>query len=65
MLGLNHDFPLLLPTVLEHAATNFPTTEVISHGRGEIVRSTYADVATRIRSRFVRRLIGLEFPSAP
>lgn len=49
MLGLNHDFPLLLPTVLEHAATNFPTTEVISHGRGEIVRSTYADVATRAR----------------
>lgn len=49
MLGLNHEFPLLLPGVLEHAATNFGTTEVVSHSRGEVVRSTYADTAARTR----------------
>lgn len=49
MLGLNHDFPLLLPTILEHGATNFGTTSIVSHGRGEIVRTNYAATAQRAR----------------
>ncbi len=49
MLGLNHDFPLLLPTILEHGATTFGATEVISHGRGEVVRTNYARTAERAR----------------
>ncbi|MGE0226336.1 MAG: AMP-binding protein [Acetobacteraceae bacterium] len=49
MLGLNQDFPLLLPTILEHAAMNFGTTPVISHGPNEAVRTTYAQTAVRAR----------------
>ncbi len=49
MLGLNQEFPLLLPGVLEHAAMNFGAIAVISHGRGEVVRTTYAQTAIRAR----------------
>jgi acyl-CoA synthetase (AMP-forming)/AMP-acid ligase II len=49
MLGLNHDFPLLLPTVLEHGAMNFGATEIVSHGRDEAIRTDYAHTAPRAR----------------
>ena len=49
MLGLNQDFPLLLSTVLEHGATNYGATEIISHGHAETIRTDYASVASRAR----------------
>jgi fatty-acyl-CoA synthase len=49
MLGLNQDFPLLLSTVLEHGAANYGAVEIVSHGPGETVRTTYASVAARAR----------------
>ena len=49
MLGLNLDCPLLLSTVIEHAATTFGDTELVSHSRMETVRSTYRDAALRSR----------------
>lgn len=60
MLGLNHDFPLLLPTVLEHAAMNYGTTPIVSHGRGEVIRTDYATVAERAR-RLASSLVRLGF----
>ena len=60
MLGLNQDYPLLLPTVLEHGATNFGTTEVVSHGRGESVRTDYARTAIRAR-RLADSLVRMGF----
>ena len=49
MLGLNQDFPLLLSTVLAHGAANYGSTEVVSFGHNETVRTTYASVASRAR----------------
>jgi acyl-CoA synthetase (AMP-forming)/AMP-acid ligase II len=49
MLGLNLDCPLLLSTVIEHAARTFGDTELVSHSRAETVRSTYRDAALRSR----------------
>ena len=49
MLGLNLDCPLLLSTVIEHAATTFGDTELVSHSRWETVRGTYRDAALRSR----------------
>ena len=49
MLGLNLDCPLLLSTVIEHAATTFGDTELVSHSRLETVRGTYRDAALRSR----------------
>ena len=49
MLGLNLDCPLLLSTVIEHAATTFGDTELVSHSRAETVRLTYRDAALRSR----------------
>ena len=49
MLGLNLDCPLLLSTVIEHAATTFGDTELVSHSRAETVRGTYRDAALRSR----------------
>ena len=49
MLGLNLDCPLLLSTVIEHAATTFGDTELVSHSRVETVRGTYRDAALRSR----------------
>ncbi len=60
MLGLNHDFPLLLPTILEHGAMNFGATAVISHGREEVVRTDYARTADRAR-RLGSSLVRLGF----
>ena len=49
MLGLNQDFPLLLSSVLEHGATNFGDTAVVSLNRGEDVRLDYRRSAARAR----------------
>src|SRR3984885_8859227 len=49
MLGLNLDYPLLLSTVIEHAATTFGDTEIVSHDGVEQVRSDYRSAATRSR----------------
>ena len=49
MLGLNLDFPLLLSSVLEHGATNFGDTPVVSLNRGEDVRLDYRRSAERAR----------------
>ena len=76
MLGLNLDCPLLLSTVIEHAATTFGDTELVSHSRLETVRGTYRDAALRSRrlaqfiaasgsgGRRVRRIARLEHASA-
>ena len=54
MLGLNQDFPLTLPSVLEHGAANFGAVPIVSHGRDkqgrdEIARTDYARTAERAR----------------
>jgi acyl-CoA synthetase (AMP-forming)/AMP-acid ligase II len=49
MRGLNLDCPLLLSTVIEHAATTFVDTELVSRGRTETVRTTYRVAALRSR----------------
>jgi fatty-acyl-CoA synthase len=49
MLGLNLEYPLLLTTVIEHAAATFADTALVSIGRTEIVRITYRDAAIRSR----------------
>jgi 3-(methylthio)propionyl---CoA ligase len=49
MLGLNLDCPLLLSTVIEHAAATFGDTELVSLSRTETVRSNYRDAALRSR----------------
>jgi 3-(methylthio)propionyl---CoA ligase len=61
MLGLNLDYPLLLSTVIEHAAATFGDTQIVSHSRTESVRSNYDTAARRSRrlSSSLRRL-GLE-----
>ncbi len=61
MLGLNLDYPLLLSTVIEHAAATFGDTEIVSHSRTETVRSNYDSAGRRSRrlASSLRRL-GLE-----
>jgi acyl-CoA synthetase (AMP-forming)/AMP-acid ligase II len=49
MLGLNLDYPLLLSTVMEHAAATFGDTEIVSHSGVEKVRSDYRSAAMRSR----------------
>ena len=49
MLGLNQDYPLLLPSVLEHGARNFGDTEIVSHGHAEVIRTNYAQTEVRAR----------------
>ena len=49
MLGLNQDFPLLLPTILEHGAQNFGAVPIVSHSGAESVRTDYARSAARAR----------------
>lgn len=58
LLGLNLDYPLLLSTVIEHAATTFGDTPVVSCNRNERVRTDYRTVAARARrlAASVRRL---------
>lgn len=61
MLGLNLDYPLLLSTVIEHAAATFGGTDIVSHSRTETVRGNYGSAARRSRrlASSLRRL-GLE-----
>jgi acyl-CoA synthetase (AMP-forming)/AMP-acid ligase II len=48
--ALMQDFSLTIPTLLEHAATNHPNTEVVARLQdGSIFRYTYADLADRAR----------------
>ncbi len=49
MLGLNLDYPLVLSTIIEHAAATFGDTELVSHGHTEATRSNYRDAAQRSR----------------
>ncbi len=49
MQGLNQDYPLILSTVLEHAAANFAGVPVVSHNQGEETRTDYRQVAARAR----------------
>ena len=49
MLGLNLDYPLLLSTVIEHAAATFGDTEIVSHNGMEKLRSDYRSAARRSR----------------
>ena len=48
--GLMQDFSLTIPTLLEHAATNHPDTEVVARlFDGSIHRYSYGDMACRVR----------------
>jgi 3-(methylthio)propionyl---CoA ligase len=49
MLGLNLDYPLVLSTIIEHAAATFGDTELVSYGHAEATRSNYQDAAKRSR----------------
>jgi len=49
MLGLHLDYPLVLSSIIEHAATTFGDTELVSHGHTEVARSNYRDAAQRCR----------------
>jgi fatty-acyl-CoA synthase len=49
MLGLNLDYPLVLSTIIEHAAATFGDTELVSHDHSETTRSNYRDAAQRSR----------------
>src|SRR5271157_2137552 len=49
MLGLNLDYPLLLSTVIEHAAATFGDTEIVSRSGVETLRSDYRSAAMRSR----------------
>jgi len=49
MLGLNLDYPLLLSTIIDHAAASFGETEIVSCSRGETVRTNYRQAAERSR----------------
>ncbi len=48
--GLMQDFSLTIPTLLEHAATNHASTEIVARLLdGSLFRYTYADLANRTR----------------
>ena len=49
MLGLNLDYPLVLSTIIEHAAVTFGDTELVSAVGAEAARSSYREVAQRSR----------------
>src|SRR5690242_14594268 len=49
MLGLNLDYPLLLSTVIDHAAASFSETEIVSCSRSGTVRTNYRQTAERSR----------------
>src|SRR5579859_549593 len=49
MLGLNLDYPLVLSTIIEHAAATFGDTELLSHGHADATRSNYRNAARRSR----------------
>lgn len=48
--GLMQDIPLLIPSLLEHAANNHPDTEVVTRlADGSLFRYHYRDLASRAR----------------
>ena len=48
MLGLMQDYPLLVNTILDHAALNHGEREMVTRGvEGPIRRTTLADVRSR------------------
>lgn len=49
MRGLNLEYPLVLPTIIEHAAATFGDTELVSHSRAEATRANYRETAQRSR----------------
>src|SRR5262245_21390342 len=50
MQGLMQDWPLMIPTILDHARVNHPTREVVSRTcEGPIHRYTYADMHVRAK----------------
>lgn len=50
MLGLMQDWPLLVSTIIDHAARNHGHREVVSRSiEGPIVRTTYSDINLRAR----------------
>jgi fatty-acyl-CoA synthase len=49
VFGLNLDYPLVLSTVIDHAASTFGDTALVSFGRTETVRSNYRAAAARSR----------------
>jgi len=59
MRGLMMDAPLLIPSVLEHAAKFHGSTEIVSRAEeGGLQRTTYAEVAVRVR-KLANALIGM------
>lgn len=49
MQGLHQDHPLLLSSILEHAAANHADVALLSHSGAEITRTDYARTAVRTR----------------
>lgn len=49
MLGLHQDHPLLISSILEHAATNHADVPIVSHTGVEVARTDYAHLAARAR----------------
>ena len=58
VLGLNLDYPLVLSTIIEHAAHSFGDTPIVACNRTETVRSNYRSAAERSR-RLASALRGL------
>ena len=59
MRGLMQDWPLLIPTILDHARVNHPNREVVSRTvEGPIHRYTYRDMHGRSK-RFAKALTRL------
>jgi acyl-CoA synthetase (AMP-forming)/AMP-acid ligase II len=59
MQGLMQDWPLLIPTILDHARVNHPNREVVSRSvEGPIHRYTYRDMHGRSK-RFAKALTRL------
>ncbi len=50
MLGLMQDWPLLVHKLIDHAATNHGSREIVSRSaEGPITRTTYGQIARRAR----------------
>lgn len=49
MQGLNQDLPLLLSSIMEHAATTFGDVKVIGRYAHETIDTTYAELESRAR----------------
>ncbi len=57
MNGLMMDRPLLISSLIEHAARNHHDQEIVSRTvEGPIHRCTYADIARRMIARLMKHL---------